>query len=567
MLRWIAARFNRGHPLARQLRSPKVLQRFIDGLRAREPLAALRAITAVFDAIPALGLEASRLRAALDACDQYAQRLCLVLTDGLLENLPKQIVSEPAWNTLLDYYRARERGYREILANLQTTLPGNEEAYAASVIMACRAANALSKRCVLLGMTYADPGQETWTRIGQLADECRVAARSVALTALYDDGLEQTSLERELLVTLMFQAAPIANLLPTQHRALDLLLRQHAQHFEIRNRFDATARPFVIESSANCKPARWLPGRKELSTMRFFGPGFAGSEILRDRDRLESTRKVPYFVEASRITVPLFRDLLDRLIDHWSLAPPARQHRRESSAGTILVARDLAHIHRLIGFSELARAGHSLTEHDASQYAVDAILRAREMPARSAPTTPSAEPSPAQALENLQSYEHALGDDATEPWTLVDSSNEGVGAESIVRGRRLTVGLLIAFRHPDSIDWKLATIRRLTRGNAARVRIGLETMDGRPHPVRLSLDRAMPAVTTVAGPALHYDAIKQTAGSATYLLVPPGVFGPGWRYTLAEKRRWDLIEVKPQIQSELDFERAEYSIVPTSMAA
>ncbi len=560
------SKFERRPQLARQLRTPKALQKYIDGLAAQRPDQALRTISALFDETGTLDLPLPQLVAALDACDNYAQRLCLVLRDSLMENVPKQVVSEATLNTLLTYYRSRERGYRLVLAKLPTTLPGHEQAYATSVMFACRAANALSKRCLLFGMTYATPGQDVWMQIGRLAAECRVAARSLALTSLYSDDLEQTSLERELLVTLMFQAAPIANLLPTQHHALDLLLRRYAEHFEMRDRFDAEARPFVIEGGDNWRPVRWLPGRQERAGMKFFGPGFAGNEFLRERDRVASTRKVPHFAAASGVTLPLFRDLLDRLIQHWSLSPPTRRNRRNASEGTVLVARDLAHIHRLVAFSELARAGHSLGRDAHSEYSVEAILRAREMPERTGTSTPMKAPSAADALENLKSYEDALGREATAAWSLIDSSDVGLGAETLPRGPRLTVGLLVAFRHPDSIDWKLATVRRLSRGDGAKIRVGLEIIEGRPQPVRLSLERGTSAAELTLGPALQYDAIK-LMGATPSLLVPPGVFSAGWRYRLNEQRRWDVIQVEPEIEAGLDFERARYSVIHASKAA
>jgi len=566
VLRWIAHRLQRRPTLAQQLRSPKSLKKYLEGLSALKPEHALRAVSGIFEEVPSLKLPSAQLIEALDACDHYAQRLCLVLTDELMENLPKQMVREPIWNTLLSYHRAREKGYRACLLRLETTLPGNEQAYTTSVIFACRAANALARRCVLLGMTYADPGHEVWWQIAQLGAECRVAARSVALTTLYASDVDQTSLEREYLAILLFQSAPIGNLLPTQHHALDLLLRQHAQHFELRDRFDAEARPFVIESHVDARPTRWLPGRKERPGMRFFGPGFAGTEILRERDRAESARRVPHFVQASGITLPLYRELLERVIQHWSLAPPARRHRRHSSQGQVLVGRDLAHVHRLLTFSEMARSGRSLQRASESDYAVESILRSRELPQRASLTAPPTSVSATEALNNLKTYEDALGRDATAAWTLVDASNEGIGAEAITRGPRLTVGLLVAYRDPESIEWKLATIRRLNRGDAGRIRVGLATMEGRPYPVRLSLDRATPAPETVSGPALHYEVIKLVA-AATYLLVPPGVFGPGWRYTLTEQRRWDLIEVDSNVESGLDFDRAQIRLVQSSKAA
>jgi hypothetical protein len=470
---------------------------------------------------------------------------------------------------LSSFYRARERGYRLCLARLPMALPGNEEIHATTVLFACRAAHALSKRCLLLGMTYATPGADIWMQIGRLAAECRVAARSVALTTLYTDDLDQTSLERELLVTLMFQAAPAGNLLPAQHHALDLPLRRYAYHFEMRDRFDAAARPFVIESSDNWKPSRWLPGRQRREGMRFFGPGFAGIEILRERDRLASTRQVPHYVKESGIALPLFRELLDRLIQHWSLSPPTRRHRRSANEGSILVARDLSHIHRLLGFSERARQGYSIARDAETAFALDSILRSRDWLEGASHAAPPAPASPAEALENLKGYEDALGRDCTMVWSRIDTSSEGLGAETLDRGPRLTVGLLVAFREPESIDWTLAVIRRLTRADGARIRVGLSIIEGRPHPVRVTVERAAGsgAADLALGPALQYDAIKLVASAGTSLLVPPGVLAAGWRCKLTAQRRWDAIGVERPVESGLDFERASYSVLHASKAA
>ncbi|MCC6534095.1 MAG: hypothetical protein IT531_16220 [Burkholderiales bacterium] len=562
MLKWIASKLKPDAALSARLRSPKTLQAFVEALCAQMPGEILASVSSVFYQASTLSLDPAELVRALDVLDAGAQHPHATLLGQLVDNSPRQVLAEPVWNALYEYHRARHAGYSTALALLAAKAPAGEHARDAAV-MACRAMNALGRQVLLLRMRYQEPALDLTASMASLAAVSQTDARAVALVPLYPDGANATSVEREYLAALLLQVAPAANWLPAQQHALYLWLRRHAHHFQMMDRYDALARPFVLERGQHAKPERWLEGRALRPGMRFFGPGLSHAELRAEREQASGSRAVPDWIEPSQVSPALYRELLDALAAQWSSAPPSRRHRRDPGKGDILVAHDLAHIRRLVAFSEMARTGRSLDYDRFSAYALNSMLKARDAGELRSPTS-LAEVAPAEALHNLVTYERAL-EQATETWKLLDMSDEGLGIEAAGAGAWLSIGMLIAYRQPESVAWALAMVRRLSRGRGETLRLGLHKLKGRAYAARLTVDTAKAGRGSSEAP-LQYDAIR-LASAVPCLIVPPGIFSPSWRYSVSAGKRWDCIQVQRCVDCGLDFERIEYALIETPRAA
>src|SRR5690606_25185424 len=243
----------------------------------------------------------------------------------------------------------------------------------------------MAKCNMLMRMRYRESPPGWWPRFERLLGVLRARSQPSALLALYPDDPAETCLAHEYLVALLFEVAPNANFLPGQVHGVDLLLRQHAAEYRMGDAFDRFARPFALDTTGAARPARWLEGLPLRAGLRFFGLGDACVHIRSERDRAAGARAIPDWLAPSQLSAERYREMLERLIASWSIAPPGRRQQRSRAAGDVLVVHEFAEIRRLVGFSELARAGRSLEYDHFSSYAINGLVQSKADPGLRAP--------------------------------------------------------------------------------------------------------------------------------------------------------------------------------------
>lgn len=553
------------HALDRELATQRALRRFIEGLPAAPPDALLQAVAAVFEAAPELGVAPAARLQALCELDEFARPSCRVLAERLFDNSPKQALCDAQWQRLHQYHRALDIGYRAAIDAIDPR-GGDSELRARVALAACRAMHAMAHCHVLLRMRYREPAATSWQTIERLLATSRAHSVANALLALYPDETDETTLEREYLLAAAFETAPNATLLPAQVRAVDLILRRHADELRLGETFDAALMPFALDRAGDLRPRRWLKGLACRPGMRFFGLGQAYAHIIAERSRAASARTTPEWLAPSRLSVERYRDLLEALTSQWALEPPARRQRREPTAGEVRIAHDFTLIRRLIGFGELARTGRSLEYDRFSAYGINGMVRGHHDAQLRAPTE-ARTLSTEEALHNLETFERALEPGTTEIWKITDTSESGLGAEAMGTSIWVKPGMLIASRSPANAQWALSVVRRVNRAADGALRVGLCKLAGSPRAVRVTVnDGKQTAGAAPTAPTLHYDAIMLAADEPS-LLLPPGVFDPVWRYTLTIGNRREFIRMHRCSECGFDFERIDYAIVPAQQAA
>jgi hypothetical protein len=564
MWKWMIGARRPRHALDRELGTPRALRRFLAALPTGAPDASLKAVASVFEAASELGIAPDARLQALCALDELAQPGCRALGSRLLDDPPKQVLCEDGWKHLLHYYRALDKGYS---AALDALVSGSTDSatHAQAAVAACRAMHAIAKCHVLLRMRYREPSAASWRRMEHLLEAALTRSAASALLTLYPDDPQQSTLLREYLVAAAFETAPNAKLLPAQLHGVDLLLRRYAAELRLGESFDAASTPYALDPARDARPMRWLDGLAARPGVRFFGLGRTHAHLLEERERAERARGTPEWLAAAQLSAARYREMLDVLSAQWALEPPARRQRREPSAGEILIAHDFALIRRLIGFVELAASGRSLEYDRFSAYDINGMVRGHNDMQLRAPTearTVSAE----EALRNLETFESALDPGATEIWKIADTSDSGMGAETLGATAWIKPGMLIAYRNPESAQWQLAAVRRLNRAAEDRLRVGLHRLAGAPRGARVAVNDPRQTSRMPAAPTLHYDAIL-LAGEEPSLLLPPGVFDAAWRFTLTVGHRWDFIRMRRCTECGLDFEQIAYTVVHAQQVA
>jgi hypothetical protein len=137
---------------------------------------------------------------------------------------------------------------------------------------------ALGRHKTLLRMRYRDVDLKFWEDTMELAAWCANWGCSNTLLELYPNSEYHTTFEREYLITLLFEAAPLANLNPAQMIALEIILRRFAANFLFWNAYSDST-PFVFDLRGDTIARRWPKGMEPPPGTRFFGVADAYAQL------------------------------------------------------------------------------------------------------------------------------------------------------------------------------------------------------------------------------------------------------------------------------------------------
>jgi hypothetical protein len=172
-----------------------------------------------------------------------------------------------------------------------------------------------------------------------------------------------------------------------------------------------------------------------------------------------------------------------------------------------------------------------------------------------------------EALGNLVSFEETLDHQATERWTLNDTSAVGLGATAESIPAWVRVGMLVAYRHSDGVDWQFAMVRRMNCAEDGRLTIGMTRIIGKVRSARLRVSAgATSRGANATDPTIVYDALMLGEGAST-LLLPIGAFDQSWKYTLSCGDHKSVVKMRRALERGLNFEGVEIAPIEAARAA
>jgi hypothetical protein len=558
MFKWLVKQFTSADEDPDSLGSETGLRAFLDGLPTTIPARTVEALGEPFEGAPALELTPAQLRRALMRLDERAQEpLELVWKELFADTLGREI-SDTAWLTLARYYRNVHMGYRVCLDAIErSTASENERGEA--VLMACRAVCALGRHKQLLRLRYRDVDAQYWQNLNGLIAWSGAFGGSSTLVELYPKSGYQSSIEREYLIALLFDVAPIANLLPTQMAALDLVLRRYGANYQFSPAY-REATPFVVDPARAQSAQRYLKGLPLRPGHSFFGVGTAYAQIASLRKEANVSSAVPEWLASTRLDTAAYRALLDLLLAHWSHEPPQRRQRRDRGEGEVMITHGVGQVRRMIAASEFAKSGGQLSYQDNTPYDYKLFDRLKFGTVADEPAN-----RPAEAVQTpmavLQKFELEGDRQMTERWTISDLSAQGLGTVVSAHAGWARVGMLVGFRRLDSLDWQIAVIRRLGRTAQGKLSIGMQTIHGATACARLrfgenseSNNNPWVAVTGDGGESFR-DTVLLRADEQASLLLDPGVFIDATECMLSVDKRWHKVRLDRSLETGYDYER------------
>lgn len=555
VLNWLAKPFT---PAAKGLDSigtEKGLKAFVASLPVTDPVRTVAALGAPFEMAGSLNVRPDRLRRALKHLDERAQEYIGAVLGNIFDVKGKSAISDTAWLALTRYYRDVHSGYRFCL----DALPARESLNSADredcTLLAGRAMAALARHKALLRLRYRETELSYWEQLNSLAAWRTELGDSETVLELYPRGGYHSSVEREYLIALMFEAAPVANMVPNQVAALDTILRQFAEKFQFSDRFRTTT-PFVLDTACGQPPRRWLKGFTVRPGQRFFGVGEAYADLTGLLAQARASVEAPAWLAKSHLSIDDYRGLLELLVTHWSVDPPRRRRERERRDGTLLVTHGIDLVRRVISASDFAKSGRqwNYDEQNLKNQKLDFNLD--EEPAVD---EDKRELSPMEILQKLE------GDSQmTERWVVADLGGTGIGTIALSHGGWARVGMLVGYRHVDSLDWRIGVIRRVARSAKGKLSVGLQALTGTLRCAQMTfgeVDYFKSWVPTAGRAKDFHNAILRYTEEQSSVLLEPEVFSGAGECMLSFEGRWRKVRLERVLERGSDYEEVEFRML------
>lgn len=522
----------------------------LTGKRPTHALMALRGWLA--DAGPLVGqLPRDACQRAILRLDEAAQPWLAALWDDAarqLHTLDPQ--AEITLKALESYYHTAARAL-EVALNLQEAL-SPQQPKALTVILA-RMLRALSREKLAARICFQDLPGEWWPAAHALMEKARALGALHLREILYPGDSGDTSPWREYRIGLFYELGPLGNLSPRQMILLDRIVAWAEPHFTLADT-PAAGTPWRLRTDGLRGPERMIESPTAEQTAepgwRYLGPGRVSMLLFPLKSDVVRQQTVPDW-----LSIPPENDreaaaLLQRLMQHWSQTPPKRRHARKDAQSALRVVPGFDLARRMVAAGEYARSGRQLEYAAASQ---QAMRQAFALP------TPTGETLTAE--EVLASLETAGDRQMMERWELRDISMSGLGARPPVKRQWQAIGALVGLRTDQSLHWRLALVRRLTRSHG-RYNAGLALLPGEPRCALLEAIKRPddPWAAETGGLRGTVDAL-QVDDKAGHLLAPLGTFGPGGlRYTLVSGGTRQPVVLQHLLESGPDYELIAYTV-------
>ena len=324
----------------------------------------------------------------------------------------------------------------------------------------------------LARMSYRTPVEHWWSQAHEIVRSARTLGILSIEQPLYRESSGQSSVWSEYLGGLALEALPLSNFTTNEIETADRLVRW------ITNRYQYTETPgsltlFQIDPEGNQGPIRIQAAATGTPGLRFFGPGTGLQQLVQLRSALSKEQEIPPWLLSVGLRREQLTETLQTIIAHWSSPPPARRQPRETSTGKIQVVNGLALVRRMVAASEFARSGRNL-DYEGYIKSLQQRHKGHDAIIQDAP------PPPKTPMDVLRLLETAGDRQMMDQWEIIDTSEQGMGVRCFSRRPWHAIGVLIAWRKPDDLDWRVAIVRRLGSSHGIP-NAGLITFNGVPY--------------------------------------------------------------------------------------
>jgi hypothetical protein len=412
------------HPFA----DTREAERALNDFPAQDPAQALDSATAWLESLAATtGFKPDRRLELILQIDQAVLPQTRRLGRDYLTTQRLSRVQEYKWWQLSrGYWEELVRNYEDLLRRYQAQEKGADGLKTQLPLIHARLLHAYGNRLKWDQFRYGPIESGIWLAAGGLYLAAAQSKQAQKPVALYPGGSAETTVEREYLKLLLFQASSMDNLLPVEIEIAERLITHLLPSFSLTAEH-APENVYWVDLAKPLPPTRLAKLPEITATLRFFATRSGLAALASLQRSVETAGALPAAINfggqySPRVVLPV----LEHLATCWAPKPPMRSHARHRVKSRLAVVAGLSSL-----FQRLAGASSEV--------------------------------------------------DDTEAWVVEDVSQGGMGALVPMAGKDwLKVGALVGLQPEGGKNWLVAVVRRLTRETDHSCGVGLETLSKQP---------------------------------------------------------------------------------------
>ena len=359
----------------------------------------------------------------LDGASRQHERALLL--EYLATPRHKKSHEQKLWSSASNFWRELGEGYQRCFRESEKAGAAGRSALP---IFVGRALRALRQQLRWALLRYEAVEPRVWTDMAKLyryAEEKGFASEQIAV---YPGSSGSGTARQEYLKALMLAASSTDSLQPGSQDLATRLVAHFAGLFVIADK-PAEGCTHWIDLAAPKAPVRLVREPAPSASLRYIGAGGALHELEQLRAHIAYTRNLPEGLDLNgNYGDEVVLALLKHLEQDWAGKTQSRRHERRRAAGRVTVVPGLKEIIESLEF----------------------------------------------AHNDSLDFTHQQ---AAESWIVEDMSESGYGAViPSVAGDWVEVGSLIGVEGETFRDWRIGVIRRVTRSEQQKQRVGVELL-------------------------------------------------------------------------------------------
>ena len=369
--------------------------------------------------------------------DETAQgRVRKLAREYLAAVRPSKFQENRLWGMIHEYWNQAGLAYTRMVEQFVTGAKGVEAAKAQLPLLLVRALRSLAQRIKWQHTRYGPVDVSLWGALNKVYAFAELRKLAAAKVTVYPAVPGDSTPQLEFFKAVMFSASSPDSLLPLEVELAERVIGDFVTRVSLA-RSPTAEHVCWIDLERNMGPVRLVSAPPPGPSLRYFGASAALAEFEKLIDNIQDSGAVPSSLNLgdSHATDAVV-DVLRHLAIYWSPEPPERKHTRHNVKSRLSVAH---------GF--------------------DSVLGVLD-------------PSASLDFDNS----------AVENWIVENVSAGGFGAVILqLKGDWLRVGAMLAMQPEGGSNWLLGLVRRVSKTDNQKARVGIQTLSKAPTVSEFSL--------------------------------------------------------------------------------
>jgi hypothetical protein len=422
------------HPMA----DAKQARQIVAELPANDAAKAIQEITEWLESMNQTeGFKVDRRFDNVDLLDGAAKNHQRKLTHDYL-SMPRQqkFQENKLWTSVSGFWKALGDGYILCVDQHEAGAGGATAVRKSLPVIVARSLRVLTLQLKWLLLRYGPVDPRLWEQLGRLYTIAEKKGFAEAKVPVYPGAHGEGTIKQEFLKALMLAASSTDGLPPIRQMIAERAVAHFAHAFRLSRKPEGCT--YCFDLTAHKPPVRMFQGAAAGPDMLFFGAGPALADLNQLTRQVVESGAVPADVNLGGIyEKEVVLGALRHLLQYWSETPPARNSERRKTTARITVVPGLSEIVGML------------------------------------------DPSSSDQLDFSQ-------DQSAESWIVENVSDGGYGAIiPTVKTDWIKVGTLIGVQAEGKNYWGIGMIRRISRDEHQRRRVGIQLLSKTAIPIKL----------------------------------------------------------------------------------